>query len=149
IPGHIYAAFDTGIESGLAFDVGTLGEGKQGEGNQGEGWRAEGLIEHGGKLWMPVEVTVPGEGFYQAWRIGAREWGRFASQTVSEFSQGENSAQIGGEAKLYPMRESWAVYPPVTVPEAGDNLLDVPEEKTFTGAVEREMKKMEGAGNRE
>jgi hypothetical protein len=112
IPGHIYAAFD----------IGTPGEG---EGrNQGEGWRVEGLIEHGGKLWMPVEVTVPGEGFYQAWKIGAREW-----------------AQIGGEAKLYPMRESWVVYPSVTVPEAGDRLPDLPEEteivRRFTEAAKR------------
>jgi hypothetical protein len=133
IPGHIYAAFDTGIESGLAFDIGTLGEGegKQGEWKQGEGWRVEGLIEHGGKLWMPVEITVPSEGFYQAWRIGAREWGRFASQ----------AAQIGGEAKLYPMRESWAVYPPVTAPGAGDRLPDLPEEteivRRFTEAAKK------------
>jgi hypothetical protein len=26
------------------------------------------------------------------------------------------------------MRESWALYPPVTVPEAGDRLPDLPEE---------------------
>ncbi|MDR0403360.1 MAG: hypothetical protein LBH35_07210 [Treponema sp.] len=110
IPGHIYMAFDTGSET----------------------WKADGLIEHGGRFWLPVEITVPGEGFYQAWRIGAREWRRFASQT----------AQIEGEARLYPMRESWALYPPVTVPEAGDYLPLVPEEQTFTGALEREMKKL-------
>jgi hypothetical protein len=44
------------------------------------------------------------------------------------------------------MRESWAVYPSVTVPEAGDNLPAVPEEETFVGAVEREIKKMERSG---
>jgi hypothetical protein len=87
IPGHIYMAFDVGAEWG------------------------KDLIEQGGRLWMPVEVTVPGEGFYRAWRIGAREW-----------------KQAGAEARLYPMRESWAVYPPVTVPEAGDNLPALPEE---------------------
>jgi hypothetical protein len=105
IPGHIYMAFDMGSEVR----------------------RTEGLIEQGGRFWMPVEITVPGEGFYQAWRIGAREWGRFEE-----------------EAKLYPMRESWTLYPPVTVPEAGDYLPLVPEEQTFTGALEREMKKLEG-----
>jgi hypothetical protein len=42
------------------------------------------------------------------------------------------------------MRESWALYPPVTVPEAGDYLPLVPEEQTVTGALEREMKKLEG-----
>jgi hypothetical protein len=114
IPGHIYCAFDTGIPAA---------------GEQGEGWMAEGLIEYDGERWMPVELTVPGEGFYGAWRIGVRQW-----------------KMAEAERRLYPMRESWAVYPPVTAPGAGDNLPDVPEEKTFTGAVEREMKKMEGPG---
>jgi hypothetical protein len=121
IPGHIYAAFDIGAGA--------------------EAWGREGLIEQDGRLWMPVEITIPGEGFYAAWRIGAREWARFASQSVPEFSQGENSAQIGGEAKLYPMRASWAVYPPVTVPEAGDRPPDLPEEaeiaRRFTEAARR------------
>jgi hypothetical protein len=124
IPGHIYCAFD----------IGTPGE--------GEGWGVEGLIEHGGKLWMPVEITVPDEGFPAAWRIGVREWRRFAPQTASEFSHGENSTQAEGEERrLYPMRESWAVYPPVTVPEAGDHLPDLPEEaeiaRRFTETARR------------
>ncbi|MDR2079177.1 MAG: transglutaminase-like domain-containing protein [Treponema sp.] len=104
IPGHIYAAFDTGAGS--------------------EEWGVEGLIEQDGRLWMPVEITVPGEGFHAAWRIGAREW-----------------KTAGEEGRLYPMRDSWSVYPPVTVPEAGDNLPTVPEERAFTGGFEREMKK--------
>jgi hypothetical protein len=95
------------------------------------------LIEHGGRLWMPVEITVPGEGFLAAWRIGEREWRRFTPQTTQ--AEGE-------ERRLYPMRESWADYPSVTVPEAGDNLPDAPEEETFVGAVEREIKKMERSG---
>jgi hypothetical protein len=78
--------------------------------------RGEGFIEFGGRVWMPVEVTVPGEGFYRAWRIGAREWRAAASPA-------------GEERRLYPMRESWLVYPPVTVPEAGDRLPELPEER--------------------
>jgi hypothetical protein len=111
IPGHIYCAFD----------IGTPGEG---EGKQGEGWRVEGVIEHGGKLWLPVEITVPGEGFRAAWRIGAREW------------------RAAGEAKLYPMRESWAVYPSVTVPEAGDRLPDLPEEAEIAGRFTEAAKRL-------
>lgn len=104
IPGHIY----------MAFDIGTTGKSEE--------WGVEELIEHEGKLWMPVEITVPGEGFYQAWRIGTREW------------------QAGGEERrLYPMRESWLAYPSVTVPEAGDLLPDLPEEskiaRSFTETV--------------
>jgi hypothetical protein len=122
IPGHIYCAFDTGIKSGSAFGTGSENSGIFDSGN-GD------FIEQGGKLWMPVEVTMPGEGFYGAWRIGAREW------------LAANRGPAGEERRLYPMRESWALYPPVTMPEAGDNLPDVPEEETFTGAFEREMKK--------
>jgi hypothetical protein len=113
IPGHIYAAFDTGLESGSAFNAGQ-----------------DGFIAHDGRLWMPVEITVPDEGFYRAWRIGAREWSASAKSSLT-----------GEERKLYPMRDSWALYPPVTVPEAGDRLPDLPEEKDivprFTAALKR------------
>jgi hypothetical protein len=76
---------------------------------------------------MPVEITVPGEGFYQAWKIGAREWGQSASRIANR--------------AIYPMRECWALYPPVTVPEAGDQLPDLPEEeeivRRFTETTKR------------
>jgi hypothetical protein len=106
IPGHIYMAFDAGFENSAPVDTGN--------GN---------YIEHDGRVWMPVEVTVPDEGFYGAWRIGAREW------------------RAGEERRLYPMRESWAVYPPVTAPGAGDHLPDMPEEgeiaRRFTATAKR------------
>jgi hypothetical protein len=122
IPGHIYCAFDTGIE--------TSAQGGGGK-DEGEGWMVEGLVEYGGKLWMPVEITVPGEGFYRAWQIGAREWRRFEEQTV----------QAGGEERqIYPMRESWAVYPPVTVP--GDRLPDLPEEREIVRRLKVEAEKI-------
>jgi hypothetical protein len=114
IPGHIYAAFDTGAGA--------------------EDWGPEGLIEQDGKLWMPVEITVPGEGFYLAWRIGAREWGRFAEQTVQAEREGR---------RLYPMAESWLVYPPVTVPEAGDRLPDLPEEGEIARRFAETAKKLQ------
>jgi hypothetical protein len=117
IPGHIYAAFDTGMESGQ----------KDGAFNS----RQDDLIAHNGRLWMPVEITVTGEGFYRAWRIGAREWGQSAERIASEFSQSENSTMRA----IYPMRESWALYPPVTVPEAGDRLPELPEERDIVNIV--------------
>jgi hypothetical protein len=117
IPGHIYCAFDVGIP------VQDEGEKK------GEGWREEGLIEYGRKLWMPVEITAPGEGFYGAWRIGAREWRAAASGSLTtNGSLTANGGPAGETRQIYPMRESWALYPPVTVPEAGDNLPEMPGE---------------------
>jgi hypothetical protein len=34
----------------------------------------------------------------------------------------------GEEGRFYPMGESWAIYPPVTAPGAGERLSDMPEE---------------------
>jgi hypothetical protein len=117
IPGHIYAAFDTGAEHGALFDTGQ-----------------DDFIAHDGRLWMPVEITVPHEGFYRAWRIGARQW-----RTAADLAVGGGLA--GEDRHLYPMRDSWALYPPVTVPEAGDHPPDLPEEREiagrFTEAVQR------------
>jgi hypothetical protein len=68
-------------------------------------------------------ITYAG-GFRAAWRIGAREW-----------------RSAGEERQLYPMGESWAVYPSVTVPEAGDRLPDLPDEteivRRFTEAAKK------------
>jgi hypothetical protein len=119
IPGHIYCAFDTGIPATE---------------EPGGGWMADGLIEYGGKLWMPVEVTVPDEGFYGATRIGAREWRAAASA-------GE-AAHAGEAGRLYPMRDSWAIYPPVTAPGAGDTPPDLPGEAEIAGRFEIEAGKV-------
>jgi hypothetical protein len=105
IPGHIYAAFDTGIESSLAFDTGGTG-----------GWNSRPgvksrLIEHEGRLWLPVEITIPEQGFYRAWRMGWEQW-----------------QAAGDDARIYPMASSWELYPPVSVPGAGDEMPGVPED---------------------
>jgi hypothetical protein len=106
IPGHIYAAFDTG---------GT------------DGWNSRPevksrLIEHEGRLWLPVEITIPEQGFSRAWRIGWEQW-----------------QAAGEEARIYPMASSWEIYPPVSVPGAGDEMPSVPEDagllQLFTRAL--------------
>ena len=110
IPGHIYMAFDTG------------------EGD----WNAAGkdLIEHEGRRWMPVEITVPGEGFAQAWRIGAREW---------------RNAEAGRKA-VYPMGDSWKLYPPVSVPGAGDRLPLLPPETEIVTRYNAVMNRLKDWG---
>ncbi|MDR0877709.1 MAG: LysM peptidoglycan-binding domain-containing protein [Treponema sp.] len=109
IPGHIYMAFDTGkAESNLQF---------------GGEWKVdEGLIEHDGRLWMPVEITVTNRGFLRAWRIGAREW-----------------RDAGDEARFYPMKDSWAIYPPVSVPDATRRAPALPQEDVFIAALENSL----------
>jgi hypothetical protein len=96
IPGHIYMAFDPGDEA-------------WGQNNRDD------LIEHKGRFWLPVEITVPEQGFSQAWRVGIREW----------------NAAAAGERAVYPMADSWALYPPVSVPGAGERLPVMPEEQAI------------------
>jgi hypothetical protein len=93
IPGHIYMAFDAGIDAETTVpDI-------------------AGLIFSGGKYWLPLEITVPDEGFAEAWRMGIREWD-----------------EAEGERALYPMEDSWLLYRPVSVAGAGNNLPVMPEE---------------------
>jgi hypothetical protein len=102
IPGHIYMAFDPGDEAWA-------------ERNR------DNLIDHEGRLWVPVEITVPEEGLPQAWRIGSREW------------------KAATDRALYPMTSSWDLYPPVSVPGAGDRLPVMPDDREivrqFTGML--------------
>ena len=104
IPGHLYLAFEVGDDA----------------------WRkgSSDIIEINGKRWMPVEITVPGEGFTRACRIGASEWRRYGSQ-----------------AALYPIREAWELYPPVTVPASGDHPPDMPLAADIVKAMEAELRK--------
>jgi len=114
IPGHIYAAFEVGDKKW-----------QEGSGN---------IIEVEGKRWLPVEITVPGQGFTRAWRIGAREWTDASNNANSTGGTG------GGEgARLYPIREAWKLYPPVTVPGSGDHPPEMPGWDEIVKATEREL----------
>jgi hypothetical protein len=86
------------------------------------------LITRNGKVWMPVEITLPGEGFYRAWRIGARKW-------HATGNKGEGPA-------LYPLREAWAIYPPVTAPGAGNTLPDMPAEEEIVRRFKKEAERL-------
>ncbi|MCL2810207.1 MAG: OmpA family protein [Treponema sp.] len=102
IPGHIYVAFEVGDDT----------------------WNENNndIIELDGKRWLPLEITVPDEGFNRAWRIGAQQW--------------RNS---GDEAELFPIRDAWEVYPPVTVPTSGDHLPEMPQWDSIIAALKMEL----------
>jgi len=102
IPGHLYVAFEIGDNDWMAHNAD--------------------IIEIDGKRWMPVEVTVPEEGFVRAWRIGAREWRSAAA-----------------DAALFPIRECWKVYPPVTVTVSVDYPPEMPPSRDIVNAMEREL----------
>ena len=89
IPGHIYMAFDSGLYKREAIE---------------QFGSLDNFIVHGSEVWVPLEITLTDEGFNKAWRVGAREW---------------KVAERNGTAALYKMRDSWQVYKPVNVPDAG------------------------------
>jgi hypothetical protein len=104
VPGHLYLAFE-------------VGDGNWQKANKD-------IIEIEGKRWLPVEITIPGEGFTRAWRTGAGEWRRY-----------------GKDAAIYPIREAWKLYPPVTVPASGDHPPEMPDAANIIRAMEAELKK--------
>jgi hypothetical protein len=110
VPGHIYIAFNTGVNKGQ---------------------QVKGAIEHEGRLWLPVEITLPRGGFLNAVETGAKEWNGAGEDTGG----GERS----GIRALYPMRESWRVYRSVSVPEAGNRLPKMPDEEEILRAFANSM----------
>jgi hypothetical protein len=109
IPGHIYMAFEVGDSNWRAGNANII----ELDGNDGVRRR-----------WLPVEITVPGQGFAAAWRIGAREW-----------------RSGGAEAALYPIREAWELYPAVTVPAGGGRLPEMPDGAAIIRAMEAELRR--------
>ena len=110
IPGHIYIAFDVGDDSW--------------------NYNSEDIIRLNGKRWLPVEITVPGQGFTRAWRIGALQW---RNNLYNEHSE---------KSTLYPIREAWEIYPSVTVPASGDELPVMPEWAAIKSALLNELQEL-------
>jgi hypothetical protein len=91
----------------------------------------EDLILRDGKTWLPVEITEVAGGFLKAWQEGARCWREHAA---------------AGRASLYPLRECWRTYAPVSLRE-GEIGISYPEpervrvlyQKEMAGIVDREL----------
>jgi hypothetical protein len=49
--------------------------------------------------------------------------------------------RYGEQAALYPIREAWELYPPVTVPASGDHPPEMPEAADIVRAMEAELRK--------
>ena len=81
-PGHIYAAFNLGLTP------------RQAEGLFPD---TSDMIEYDGKMWVPVEITLIGQGFVKAWQIGAQQWRAAADRKTGGF---------------LPVREAWKIYTP-------------------------------------
>ena len=107
IPGHIYIAVEVGDDNWQVSNNNII------ELEDSDGIR---------RRWLPIEITVPGEGFTRAWRIGAQQW-----------------HSTGAEAELIPIREAWQVYPPVTAPSSGDRLPQMPGREEILRALQNEI----------
>ena len=68
-------------------------------GESSASWFSSGadFIKSDGKLWVPVEATLMGKGFLEAWRSGPEAWKRTRPD----------------QASLLPTRASWERFPPV------------------------------------
>jgi hypothetical protein len=110
IPGHIFAAFDTGLSEDDArlsfYDPGLL-------------------IYKDGKAWVPVEITMVKDGFIKAWRVAAKEW---------------YDSNKKGTAAFYPLPDCWKIYPPAAFPAVNPRFTlpsDSDEAVAFDGALDR------------
>jgi tetratricopeptide (TPR) repeat protein len=117
VPGHIYIAFSTGM---------TEEEAKK------SCYLSSQFAYHEGKAWVPLEITLTKENFNKAWKTGAKEW---------------NDCNARGTARLYPIKEAWQVYRPISVPGAASRF-SLPSEQDSAVAfdasldayIERELK---------
>jgi hypothetical protein len=124
IPGHIFMAFGL---SGNVTSLATLPF-------------KDRLIQRDNRYWLPVEITIPQEGFTRAVATGVSEW---AGEGGAEAQGGSSAASVANwnaTRKLYPMTLNWKVYPPVSVPEAGSNLPTMPSGAEILDALRSELR---------
>jgi hypothetical protein len=81
------------------------------------------LIPWAGRFWAPVEITLPQAGFRAAWKTGAAEW-----------------KNAGSEAKIYPLKEAWAVYPPVSVNVSDVRMTSLVDEDILIAVFEKGLR---------
>ncbi len=96
IPGHIYVAFQLGMTEQQA---------------RRKFPSADNLIYVDGKPWLPVEVTLVGDGFLYSWDVGARQ-----------------IRENGGEYGFFPVREAWRYYPAAEYESIGLAYLPEPDD---------------------
>ncbi len=103
IPGHIFMAFSLDMEPDEA---------------RQKFIHPDDLILEDDKAWLPVEVTLIGDGFLKAWETGAREWR-------------ENESK--GQAGFFPMHEAWKMYEPVGFMGGEQSAISLPPEDELVG----------------
>ncbi len=107
VPGHLLMMFNTGLAESerhlISFDD-------------------ELLVIRDGEVWIPVEATMIGQSFAEAWAEGARKYHRYSK---------------GGKLKVVLLKNAWSAYKPVTL-KATTYTIDMPEKIRVEAMVRRE-----------
>ena len=107
IPGHIFAAFDTGLD----------------EADAREDFYDPGLfILRDGEAWIPVEITMVNDGFIKAWRVAAKEWSDNSRKDLAAFYR------LPDCWKVYPSAAFPNVNPRFALPDVNDVAMDFDQE---------------------
>lgn len=94
VPGHIYVAFDPGLSPKAAEKI--IADGRD-------------YIVSENRVWIPVEITMVGKNFFDAWKQGLREW---------------QNAAGNGAAALIPVTEAWTSFPSVALQDQAGSALE-------------------------
>ncbi len=123
VPGHIYVAFDLGISPQEALRTFS---------------NPDSLVVHQQRVWLPVEITMVGQSFTDAWEYGASEWRKYHPQDKAVFVE---------------VSEAWELYQPVafTRQETSGSEISFPSEaaaasriiKSTRGIVDHEIEQWE------
>jgi cytochrome c-type biogenesis protein CcmH/NrfG len=88
VPGHVFVMFNTGVSEK---ERGVLG------------FPDEMLVLHQGTVWIPLEMTLVGSSFTQAWHKGAEEYRDWTAK---------------GKIDIVGVHRAWEQFKPVTLPPA-------------------------------
>ncbi len=108
VPGHVLVGVNAGVPPD-ALDRVTFD--------------AKRVVVHGGKAFVPVETTMVGKPFRDAWAHGAAVVGRLGGKTGAE------------GLTVVETRQGWANFPPAALPRSAGLVVPRPDAKT-SGALE-------------
>jgi hypothetical protein len=109
-PGHILMAFDTGVSTYEA---------------QKLGLSSDLYIERHGHVWIPVEVTLFGKSFHEAWRVGMEK---------------VLAMEAAGQLVIADTREAWGQYPPS--PPYFEQRVDAPKAEKMVEPLEADWQEL-------
>lgn len=107
VPGHLLMMFNTGLPASERSRISL---------------QDDLMAIRNDQVWIPLEVTMVGTSFSEAWTEGARKY--------QQYSQ-------SGELNVIELREVWNSYQPVTLKPA-NYTLSIPQQSTVQPEVERE-----------